>query len=263
MRPCRSEVTCRVSISFPPLIPTYLHRRPGAVPRHRRGGRFPVNPGLMCRRGRRTYSAGMEVRGALARRLGTVNTLVVDAALALGLTAYHAHRALDAPRRGLDRRCLVDGWVRARPDAALALRRRYPFTVFAVIGNASILYDVLDIIRPGHGPVRRPALDLLGVRVRESAARVRGRGDPRRRPHRAERPARHRRRGLREPPHAVRADRRGVGHRAEYALPPARGPAPRGARAGDRARAARTRPHRGPRGTRPSGARDPRRSRTA
>ena len=87
----------------------------------------------------------MEVRGALARRLGTVNTLVVDAALALGLTAIMLIELWTLR----DEASTADVWWTAGfalvQTLPLALRRRYPFTVFAVIGIASILYDVLDI----------------------------------------------------------------------------------------------------------------------
>jgi signal transduction histidine kinase len=93
----------------------------------------------------RAYSAGMDARGAIGRRLESVNPYVVDTAIALGLAAI----------------MLTELWIqRGEAPAAevswttvfvlvqtlpLALRRRYPFTVFAVVGTASILYDLLDL----------------------------------------------------------------------------------------------------------------------
>lgn len=99
----------------------------------------------MLRRDRRAYSAGVEARGSLGRRLRAANPLIVDGAIALGLAAIMLIELWTLR----DEASTADvGWsagfalVQTLP---LALRRRYPFTVFAVIGVASILYDVLNL----------------------------------------------------------------------------------------------------------------------
>jgi signal transduction histidine kinase len=89
----------------------------------------------------------MDTRGPLPRGLGRMNPLVVDAALALGL----AGMTLIEIATSRDCRCFstADAWWSAAfmlsQTLPLALRRRYPFTVFAVIGVSAIVYDLLSI----------------------------------------------------------------------------------------------------------------------
>jgi signal transduction histidine kinase len=87
----------------------------------------------------------METRGALGRRLEGVNPFVVDTVVAIGLAAITLIELWtlrgEATTSGL--------WWTAVfllvQTLPLALRRRYPFTVFAVVGTASILYDVSNL----------------------------------------------------------------------------------------------------------------------
>jgi signal transduction histidine kinase len=89
----------------------------------------------------------VDTRGPLSRRFGGLNPLVVDAALALGLAAMTLIEI--ATSRGC--RCLSpsDGWWSAAfmltETLPLALRRRYPFAVFATVGASAIVYDLLSI----------------------------------------------------------------------------------------------------------------------
>ena len=96
---------------------------------------------------RRAYSAGMDTRGAIGRRLEHVNPLVVDSVIALGLAAVTLIEL--ATLRDAEGASTAELWWTAAfmlvQTLPLALRRRYPFAVFAVVGTASILYDVLDI----------------------------------------------------------------------------------------------------------------------
>jgi signal transduction histidine kinase len=87
----------------------------------------------------------METRGTLARRLERVNPLVVDSAIAIGLAAIMLAELWTLR----DEATRSDLWWTAvfvlAQTLPLALRRRYPFAVFVVIGVASIAYDVLEV----------------------------------------------------------------------------------------------------------------------
>jgi signal transduction histidine kinase len=101
--------------------------------------------GLMSAAGRPAYSAAMDARGAIGRRLEGVNPLGLDTAVALGLAAV---TLIELWTLRDEASTAELGWTAAFmlvQTLPLALRRRYPFAVFAVIGSASILYDVADI----------------------------------------------------------------------------------------------------------------------
>jgi signal transduction histidine kinase len=89
----------------------------------------------------------VDTRGHLLRRLGALSPPVVDTALALGLAAMTLIEI--ATSRGC--RCFSpsDGWWSAAfmltETLPLALRRRYPFAVFAAVGASAIVYDLLSI----------------------------------------------------------------------------------------------------------------------
>jgi signal transduction histidine kinase len=95
----------------------------------------------------RAYSAAMDTRGAIRRRLEGVNPLLVDGTLALGLAAVTLIEL--ATLRGSEGVSAADvGWTAAFmliQTLPLTLRRRYSFAVFAVVGTASIVYDVANI----------------------------------------------------------------------------------------------------------------------
>ena len=103
--------------------------------------------GLMLRVEPAAYSGPVDTRGPLARHLGRLNPLVVDAALALGLAAITLIEI--ATSRGCGCFSTADVWWSAAfmltQTLPLALRRRYPFAVFAVIGVSAIAYDLLSI----------------------------------------------------------------------------------------------------------------------
>ena len=104
--------------------------------------------GLMPTADRPPYSAGMDTRGAIGRRLGGLNPLVVDLALAIGLAAVTLIELATSneccPSTSDLRWSAVFMLTQTLP---LALRRRYPFQVFAVVGVSAIVYDVLSIPR--------------------------------------------------------------------------------------------------------------------
>ncbi|HET9723696.1 MAG TPA: hypothetical protein VFR44_07620, partial [Actinomycetota bacterium] len=87
----------------------------------------------------------MEGTRAIGRRLEAVNPRVVDAGIALGLAAIMLTELWTLRDEG----STADLWWTAGfalvQTLPLAFRRRYPFTVFAVIGVASIVYDVLNL----------------------------------------------------------------------------------------------------------------------
>lgn len=99
----------------------------------------------MCHRDGRPYSAGMEGRRAIGRRLEALNPRVVDAGIALGLAAIMLTELWTLR----DEASTADLWWTAGfalvQTLPLAFRRRYPFTAFAVIGIASVAYDVLNL----------------------------------------------------------------------------------------------------------------------
>lgn len=76
-----------------------------------------------------------------------LNPLLVDSALALGLAAVTLIEL--ATLRHAEGVSTADVWWSAlfmlAETLPLALRRRYPFTVFAFVGTASILVDVLNV----------------------------------------------------------------------------------------------------------------------
>ena len=95
----------------------------------------------------RAYSAGMETRGSIGRRLEGMNLLLVDTAIAIALAAVTlielaTLRDAEGASTSDVRWTVAFMMVQTLP---LALRRRYPFVVFAVIGIASIAYDVVDV----------------------------------------------------------------------------------------------------------------------
>jgi signal transduction histidine kinase len=99
----------------------------------------------MCEADARAYSAAMDSRGAIGRRLEGLNPYVVDTVIALALAAVMLIELW------MDRgeASTVDVWWTAGfalvQTLPLALRRRFPFTVFAVVGTAAIAYDVLNL----------------------------------------------------------------------------------------------------------------------
>ena len=94
---------------------------------------------------RRTYSAGMDTGGAIGRRLEGVHPLVVDSVIALGLAAIMLIELWTLRDEASSSELWVTAGFVLVQTLPLALRRRYPFAVFLVIGMASIAYDVLDI----------------------------------------------------------------------------------------------------------------------
>jgi signal transduction histidine kinase len=86
----------------------------------------------------------VETKGA-ARRLEAVNPHAVDVVVALGLAAIMLVELWTLR----DEASASDMWLTVGfalvQTLPLALRRRYPFTVFAVAGIASMLYDLLNI----------------------------------------------------------------------------------------------------------------------
>ncbi|HEU4354976.1 MAG TPA: sensor histidine kinase [Actinomycetota bacterium] len=84
-------------------------------------------------------------RRAIGRRLETVDPRVVDAVVALGLAAIMLTELWTLR----DEASTADLWWSAGfalvQTLPLSFRRRYPFTVFAVFGTASIVYDVLNL----------------------------------------------------------------------------------------------------------------------
>ncbi len=96
---------------------------------------------------RPAYSAAMDARGAIGRRLERLNPFAVDSAVAVGLAAVTLIEL--ATLRDAAGASTADLWWTAAfmllQTLPLALRRRYPFSVFVVVGVASIVYDVAEI----------------------------------------------------------------------------------------------------------------------
>jgi signal transduction histidine kinase len=89
----------------------------------------------------------MDGRGSLARRLERLNPPVVDAGIAVALAAITLAEVL-ANSDGVGVTPADARWSALFMLAItlpLAVRRRYPFGVMAVVGGAAIVYNVLDI----------------------------------------------------------------------------------------------------------------------
>jgi len=86
----------------------------------------------------------MESEGTPAREIGRLNPLVVDGALALALAAL----TLTEVWTLRDEASTSDLWWSAffmlAETLPLTFRRRYPFTVVAIVGISSVAYDVLE-----------------------------------------------------------------------------------------------------------------------
>jgi signal transduction histidine kinase len=87
----------------------------------------------------------MDTRNALRRGLERLDRLVVDGVLALALAAV-ALVEIAVSSEGVDASDIA--WSVAFAAAItlpLALRRRYPFAVMAVVGSAAIVYNAIDV----------------------------------------------------------------------------------------------------------------------
>lgn len=117
----------------------------------------------------------MEGRGSLARRLERLNPPVVDAGIAVALAAITlVEVAVSADLEGATP-------TEARWSAVfmlaitlpLALRRRYPFEVMAVVGGAAIVYNLLDVPPDPYTPTFAVLLGVYTVSSYASRTQVR------------------------------------------------------------------------------------------